>query len=162
MRVIFLDHFGVMCLADKHGIIHGKDSPPNFSEMRVHGNFDTFNKSCVIILNSILELSGAEIVVSSDWKLWCDFDRMADFYNKQGIIKTPIAYTKSLSGIKDLKIQRSLEIKAWVMENPDISNWVAVDDMFLPDLSNFVWVNRTDEGLTQEGIKEKMLNFLVP
>ncbi len=155
MKVIFLDHFGVMCLANKHGIEHTKESSPNFNQMRIHGNFDNFDQEAVTILNDIIK-NNVEIVVSSDWKLWTSLEKMGEFYLSQGIIKKPIDFTKSFSNIKNFKIQRSLEIKEWIDRHTEISEWAAIDDMFLPELKNLIWVSRTDEGIKQKHIKENI------
>ena len=161
MKVIFLDHFGVMCLADKHGIISNPDAAPRYNEMRIHGYFDNFDSGAVDILNSITKETGAEIVISSDWKYWCEIDKMREFYLSQGIVKIPIWYTNSIVGEHDVKILRAAEILKYLETNKEITHWVAVDDLFLKGVSNFVWISRTDEGLKQNGVKEQILKFLL-
>ena len=161
MKIIFLDHFGVMCLAEKHGRIHEKNDNPRPDEMRVHGKFDNFDHKAVKILNEILFKTDAEIIVSSDWKRWADLKEIEKFYISQGIIKKPIDITPELDNINNIKEQRKIEILTWLKNKENISKWVAIDDMYLEGLNNFVWVSRTDEGITQKGIKEKMLSFLI-
>ena len=160
MKVIFLDHFGVMCLANKHGRTHNQDDFPRLDEMRIHGNFDNFDSDAIIILNSILKETGSEIVVSSDWKNWCSLERMCDFYLSQGIIKKPISFIESNHINSSIKEQRSLDILDFLNNNRSITNWVAIDDMYLSNLTNFIWVSKTDEGITQWGIKDRMLSYL--
>ena len=41
---------------------------------------DNFNDKAVKILNSILLETGAEIVVSSDWKLYCTLDELKEMF----------------------------------------------------------------------------------
>ncbi len=162
MNIIFLDHFGVMCLANKHGRENKPFDLPRFDEMRIHGDFDNFEFNCINTLNSILD-EETEIVVSSDWKIWCSFDRMCNFYLSQGIKKSPIDYTPSLydkfTNIPYNEV-REIEINSWLTEHPEINNWVAIDDLYLSKLKNFVWVSKTDEGINQLGIKDKLLSIL--
>jgi hypothetical protein len=171
MKVIFLDHFGVMCLADKHGREKLKEDLPRVSEMRVHGNFDTFDADAVAVLNSILK-TGVEIVVSSDWKRWCSFERMCEFYLSQGIIKPPIDFTpffENLNTLKNAKLKTQLEILSnqreseiinWLENHKEVTHWVAIDDIYMNNLKNFVWVSKTDEGIKQHELKEKIIDYL--
>ena len=154
MGIIFADHWGTLCLADKHGREHKKEDLPNISEMKIHGELIPFDKEAVKILNSIIKETNADIVISSDWKKWCPLDKMKEFYKLQGIIKEPIDYTPYIKGIEN----RNLEIKEW-LNNNKVDKWVAIDDLYL-DLTNFVWVSRTDEGIKQKVIKEKILSYL--
>jgi hypothetical protein len=41
-----------------------------------------------------LEETGAEIVVSSDWRLHATLEELGDYYLSKGILKAPIAFTK--------------------------------------------------------------------
>jgi len=107
---------------------------------------------------------------------------------KQGIIKKPIAVTDILQDIfpkewnafrfrADLELERSMEIGHWLENHPEVTHWVAVDDLnmsfeFLskyfsddesnknPGLSNFVLTPRLSEGIKQTGIKEKIIKYL--
>ena len=153
MKVLIIDHFGVLCLADKHGREHKKTDMPNVSEMKIHGELIPFDKEAVEILNNIILQTDAEIVISSDWKRWCSLSNMKIFYKLQGIIKTPIGYTPIIKGFN-----RALEIKNW-LNNNQVNKWVAIDDLYL-ELDNFVWISKTDEGIKQEGKKEEILKFL--
>ncbi len=175
MKIIFLDHFGVMCLANKHGIEKKHNDLPNIDEFRKFGEFDNFDSTAVEILNSIIIKTDAEIVISSDWKNWTNLDSMKDFYKSQGVIKSPIDFTPIFSkkNIPEnyiwnpkMKLQqkRSLEILTWLENHPGVSHWVCIDDLYLKGedwgLSNFVWISRTDEGISQSGVKEIIINFL--
>jgi hypothetical protein len=74
-----------------------------------------------------------------------------------------------------LEQERSIEITQYLQDHPQITHWVAVDDlnMGIPQvheswgdmemdwgLSNFVLTTRRTEGIKQSGIKEKILNYL--
>ena len=101
MKVIFLDNDGVICLADNWGGRHkkqkewgGRKLSMTVKEMQVKYRFDNFDKKAIAVLNSIIEETGAEIVVSSDWRLHASLEELGDYYEAQGIIKRPIATTE--------------------------------------------------------------------
>ena len=194
MKVIFLDHDGVICLASEWGGRHkkqrkaGRKLSQSIESLPVDARFDNFNKKAVAILNEILEQTGAEIVVSSDWKRWANVEEMGEYYEAQGIIKKPIAFTKTVSECTNynphtfqwspkwmLEQERSLEINQFLIDNPQITHWVAIDDlnMGIPQthdswgemvmewgLTNFVLTPKSREGIKQSGIKELVLGFL--
>lgn len=194
MKVIFLDHDGVICLANNWGSRYkkqkkwgGRKLSMTNGEVPLEYRFDNFDKKAIKVLNSILEETGAEIVVSSDWKRWADVDEMGLYYEQQGITKKPIAFTKFLNECTnydnetfpwnrhwDLEQSRSLEIKQYLEDNSEITHWVAIDDLnmgktglhysmeFEHDwgLDNFVLTNGS-EGIKQSGIKEKVIKFLI-
>lgn len=185
MKVIFLDNDGVICLSNNWG---GRDkkwakyrsanpeSSTLFREAPISVRFDNFDTKAVRVLNEILEETGAEIVVSSDWKKHGTLEELGDYYISQGIIKKPIATTKSFIGTDkpegfqwDMSLkyeqERSLEINQFVKDNPQITHWVSVDDldMSLKDswgVKNFVLTPRMNEGIKQAGVKEKIINIL--
>jgi hypothetical protein len=157
VRVIFLDHFGVMCLANEHGRTSKPYDLPKSYDIRIMNGFDSFDKNCVNILNDIIRQTDCEIVISSDWKKWANFEELCEFYNKQGIIKIPIGLTPDIKD-KNIFSQRTKEILKWLEIN-QVTNWVSVDDLYL-NLNNFVWINKTDEGIKQKGVKEKIINYL--
>ena len=77
MKVIFLDHDGVICLADNWGGRSKKwaqyrsanpESSRDMGQAPVEYRFDNFDQKAIKVLNEILEETGAEIVVSSDLK----------------------------------------------------------------------------------------------
>ena len=195
MKVIFLDNDGVICLSNNWGSRNTKrrkaglrSSVPSL-ELPVDIRFDNFDKKSVKILNEILEETGAEIVVSSDWRFYATLEELGDYYTSQGILKKPIAVTgmfkdlfprewSSLRFRADLELERYMEINHWLENHPEVTNWVAVDDLnmsvdFLgdrfssaddsdkkPGLTNFVLTPRVNEGIKQSGVKEKIVHFL--
>jgi len=186
MKVIFLDHDGVICLADNWGSRYKKRKRDGQSSSDVHllpveYRFDNFDRKAVNLLNSIVKETGAEIVVSSDWKRWADLTEMGEYYESKGIIKKPIAFTPDLSTCTvhgnnfiwsqewDLEQTRSIEIKQYLHDHPEITHWVAIDDLNMSKgeswknwgLSNFVHTPLSREGIKQSGVYEKILKFLV-
>ena len=193
MKVIFLDHDGVICLSDNWGNRFKKQkswgkrklsmSPLS---MPVEYRFDNFDEKAVKVLNEILEETGAEIVVSSDWKRWATVEEMGEYYESKGIIKKPIAFTDSILYDDyenfpwhrnwELEQTRSLEIAQYLGLNTVITHWVAIDDlnMGIPQtheswgememdwgLTNFVLTPKSTEGIKQSGIKEKVIKYLM-
>ena len=167
MKVLFLDHDGVICLSSEWGSRfknkEGLDSA-----------FDRFNDKAIKVLNEIIEETDCEIVISSDWRFHAPLEQMQELYRIRGIKKSPIAYTRSDLDWKlakdvapnlELEVTRSLEILSWLEDNPQVTHWVAVDDMDLSKrldwgLENFVRTPKSDEGIKQCGIKDKILKFL--
>jgi len=167
MKVLFLDHDGVVCLSTEWGSRFkngdGLDSI-----------FDRFNDKAIKVLNLIIEETDCEIVVSSDWRFHSTLEQMQELYKIRGIKKSPIDYTDSIVNIKGLDYlehNRQLEIKDWLSKHPEVTHWVAVDDLNMsPEfckkygdsegLTNFVLTPRSKEGIKQCGIKEKIIKFL--
>ncbi len=198
MKVLFLDHDGVICLSNNWGGRSKKwakyrsanpDSSKEKKDAPVEYRFDDFDTKAIKVLNEIIEQTGCEIVVSSDWRLHATLEELGDYYISQGIIKRPIAVTDIFKDLfpkewnafrfrADLELERSMEINHWLENHPEVTHWVAVDDLnmsmeFLGDrfstkdgsdkklgLSNFVLTPRSSEGIKQSGIKEKIIKFL--
>jgi hypothetical protein len=74
-KVLFLDNDGVICLANNWGSRVNKRKKDKISlvmndpDVEAKYRFDYFDKKAVKVLNQVLEETGAEIVVSSDWRL---------------------------------------------------------------------------------------------
>ncbi len=167
MKAIFLDHDGVMCISGNWGSRHkkmknwarrnpGGEQPPSWVRM------DSFDPKAVKVLNDILGLTGAEIVVSSDWKLHCTLEELQEMFLKYGVSKAPIATTPNLDPSKHEgpEAARVAEIREWLANNPQVSRWLAIDDLDLNELGNFVRTTRMSEGIKQSGIKERVLRGL--
>jgi hypothetical protein len=192
---MFLDNDGVICLSNNWGSRNTKRRKAGlklsvpYLEIPVDIRLDNFDKKAVKILNEILEETGAEIVVSSDWRFHATLEELGEYYTSQGIIKKPFAVTGMFKDLfprewsqlrfrADLELERYMEIQHWIDEHPEITKWVAVDDLnmsvsFLgdrfssadgsekkPGLTNFVLTPRVNEGIKQSGIKEKIVHFL--
>jgi len=189
MKVIFLDHDGVICLSSEWGgrfkkqnKWKGRKLSMTTLEMPIEYRFDNFNQKAIKTLNEILEETGAEIVVSSDWKRWANVEEMGEYYESKGIIKKPIALTTNLGQCNwyngmtwiwsprwDSEMTRVIEIKQFLHDHPEVTHWVAVDDLDMGKngedwkdwgLDNFVLTPSSNEGIKQMGIKDKILKFL--
>lgn len=193
MKILFLDNDGVLCLSNNWGgrlkkFAKYRSSNPNSSKFindaPVEYRFDDFDKKAIKILNEVLEETGAEIIVSSDWRYHATLEELGEYYLSQGIIKTPIGITPFTKDIDPkwwvtfknqalLEHERVIEIKHWLSLHPEVINWVAVDDLNLgiyepvsgdifneDGLTNFVHTRRNNEGIKQTGIKDKTLHYL--
>ena len=195
MKVLFLDNDGVICLHNNWGTRNKKRQKAGISknispsQLPVDLRFDTLDKKAIRILNEILEESGAEYVVSSDWRFHATLEELGDYYLSQGVSKRPLSTTEMFKDIfprewsvlrfrADLELERSMEIQHWLENHPEVTHWVAVDDLnmsveFLSPhflvrddsdaklgLTNFVLTPKSTEGIKQSGLKEKILNFL--
>ena len=191
MKLIFLDHDGVIALSNNWGGRTKKfakyrsanpDASKDIKDAPVSFRFDDFDKKAIKILNKILEETGAEIVVSSDWKLYATLEELGEYYEEQGIIKKPIALTDNLkdctvhgddfiwSTMWDSEQMRTIEIKQHLHDHPEVTHWVAIDDLNMGKIGepwkdlwaidNFVLTPKSNEGIKQLGIKEKILNYL--
>lgn len=193
MKVIFLDNDGVICLSNNWGSRHkkqnkwgGRKLSMSMREIPLEYRFDNFDKKAIKVLNEILTETDAEIVVSSDWRNWATLEELGVYYTSQGILKAPIGVTKFLGQCEqpedfpwyrphDLEQSRSLEILQYLKDHPEITHWVAVDDLHMGihveastygafdrdwGLTNFVWTPQSSEGIKQNGIKEKILTHL--
>lgn len=189
MKVLMLDHDGVICLSNNWGSRFkkqakwgGKTSSMSMQDIPLQYRFDNFDTKSIKILNEILIETDAEIVVSSDWKRWATLEEMGEYYESKGIIKKPIAFTPNLGQCTwydsdtfpwlfqfDLEQPRTIEIKQYLHDHPEITHWVAIDDLDMGKngepckdwgLDNFVLTPKSNQGIKQSGIKEKILKFL--
>ena len=189
--IIFLDHDGVICLSNNWGGRTKKwanyrssnpDSSKDKKDAPVFVRFDDFDTKAIKILNEILKETGAEIVVSSDWKLHATLEELGEYYESQGIIKKPIALTPNIQNCKDYDSNfiwsprweseqiRTIEIKQYLHDHPEVTHWVSVDDLKMGKIGepwkdewaidNFVLTPKQNEGIKQLGVKEKILKFL--
>jgi hypothetical protein len=175
MKIIFLDIDGVICLSREWGsrarklkrweLEGGEGEPP------VTIRLDDFNKIAVDVLNDIILTSGADLVISSDWRLYATLDEMKDLFHQFGVIKGPIDFTPELQTTTKHANIRVDEINLWLSKHPEVTKWVAIDDMDLGEkigsvsgnsnggLTNFV-KTREREGLKQCNISTKVLRYL--
>lgn len=194
MKVLFLDHDGVICLPKQWGsrmdkiMLYDSHTEPddyNSNSYPVDVRFDDIDKNAVKVLNEIIQETGCELVTSSDWRLTATLEEMGLLYNHYGISKKPIAFVPIIDYDwdfipRDFKWNRSykydqirmFEIRKYLIDHPEVTHWVAVDDLFLGEekgwenvsqgfgLPNFVRTYER-EGLKQTNIKNKIINFLL-
>jgi hypothetical protein len=195
MKVIFLDNDGVICLSHNWGTRSKKLNKWMAKNGRkasydMDHRFDNFDEKAIKILNVILTETGADYVISSDWRHHATLEELQGYYLSKGVIKAPIDVTPNTediapdawSGLRysaDLELERSIEIKHWLKHHPEVTHWVAIEDLNmsteylsqyfthaenleqLPGLSNFVLTPLRNEGIKQTGIKDKILKYLL-
>ena len=185
MKVLFLDFDGVICLASEWGSRYNKKGHHSKHE-NVHMRFDNFNKKGLVVLNSIIDETDCEIVVSSDWKNWADIHDFGQLFDFWEIKKKPIGVTERYNSDMDttnvskidpnemLEYERCCEIRYWLKQNSQVTHWVAVDDLDLGTkrkwyeegyendwgLTNFVHIPKDNEGIKQCGVKTKIIKLL--
>ena len=189
MKVIFLDNDGVICLSNNWGgrskkwAKYRSENPETskfINDAPVEVRFDDFDKKAIKVLNEILEETESEIVVSSDWRCHATLEELGEYFLSQGILKKPVGVTKLLGQCNqpenypwlrkwDVEQSRSLEILQYLFDHPEVTQWVAVDDLDMGKngeewkdwgLDNFVLTPSRTEGIKQSGIKEKIIKFL--
>jgi hypothetical protein len=153
MKILFLDHDGVIRLPDTEASRFNKqynqyeyNKIPKPKIIPVSLRFDDFNKTAVSVLNNIINETDIEIVVSSDWKLFATLEELSEYYLEQGIVKPPIGMTTDYRKIKtypyyselpfysrseDLEFNRHMEILDYLHHHPNITNYLAIDDLDL-------------------------------
>ena len=184
-----LDNDGVICLSNNWGgrakkwaKYRSANPDVDFTNRPIDCRFDAFDEKAIKVLNEILEQTGCEIVVSSDWKLHATLEELGDYYEIQGIIKRPIALTPDIQNCTvhgnvfiwsprwDLEQTRTIEIRQYLHDHPEVTHWVSVDDLNMGKIgepwkdvwaiNNFVLTPKSSEGIKQSGVKEKILKFL--
>lgn len=160
MKVLFLDHYGVLSLS-KQPVTRTESSMISGSEYDDAKLFDDFDKDAIDILNDIIDVTGAEIVISSDWKRHKTLSGMCEFYQQQGIKKMPIDYTAWLPGPDTYHEQRATEINTWLEQHPEITQWAAIDDLYMGYwLSNFVWTKHVHLGIKDTAVQAQLITLI--
>ena len=173
MKKIFLDIDGVIATFKEHWMNATKFQKKNQWAKDLKVTYP-FNKECVEILNEIIESTGAEIVLTSDWKKFWTLEQMNVIFKENGIIKPLIDQTKIgfYYSSDDIKI-RVAEIETYLKlhnmitsdHNSPIGNWIILDDLplnwYLPEeIKTRFFLTRDSEGLKQSGLKNKIIEKL--
>lgn len=160
MKIIFLDIDGVLA-TDKEYMTNRTKFREKYPEaMELHIPYP-FNEDAVKVFNEILDETGCQIVLSSDWRFHWDLEEIDRIFKFNGVKKSPIGYTiKSKRKMSsDLEDDRVWQIKNYI-ETYNVKKWVAVDDLNLSSLGeNFILTEDT-EGVKKLGVKEKIIEIL--
>ena len=144
MRIIFLDIDGVLATSACYG--RGKNN-----------KWDAymFDHKAVAVLNFALQETGAEIILTSDWRIQYTLQEMREIFCHNNVIKGPIGFTPNsitytgmnLEGGRSDEIEMWLKIHAW---KHDI-NYVVVDDINMTERfpNNFVHCQSESEVIKQ-------------
>lgn len=129
---------------------------------------DAIDPKAVEILNTIVDLTSAEVVISSSWRIidsstpidrripWSDFDDLVDFLKRKGVKADIVGRTPSLVG------PRGREIRDWLEENrPDTVGFAILDDdSDMEELSEHLVQTSYEEGLQHQHIAEAVFKLL--
>jgi len=137
-RAIFLDIDGVLVLASS--LLQSRKLWFNHTAC-------PFVKDCVDVLNRIIEITDAEIVLTSSWRLEYDWKVIGEIFAFNGVKKEPIAMTENFGFWI-----RSKEIEHFLRENKVIQ-FVILDDTKIFNFDeHFIQIN-PNKGLTKRRIK---------
>jgi hypothetical protein len=149
MKVIFLDIDGVLVTSET---LQRKNKTRHFCE------------KAVAQLNRILQETDAEIVLSSSWRIGASLSKLNSHFFDEGVAKpivdfTPNIMNKSESGLY-LGVERKEEIKSWLANHLEVSNFVVIDDDWDARIENhFVKTSIFQKGLT-ERLADKAIKIL--
>jgi hypothetical protein len=154
MKIIYTDIDGVLCLSS--------EEYPRRTEW---GYVWPFNQKAVEVFNKILEQTGADIVISSDWKHHYTLGTLRDIFTVLARIQCdPVGTTPYIPGgtLQNLNEFRAKEILMHVEEHKP-EKWVAIDDLDLSEWiskDHFVHLPKHREGIKQTGKAQKIINLL--
>jgi hypothetical protein len=128
---------------------------------------EPFDPKCVAVLNEIIEAVNPFIILTSDRRLQLQLKEMNEVFKHNGVISPVKDYTPNFWGTQFTKFQdadmcRGFEILRYTRQY-QIENYAVVDDMNLTGWvsDHFVWCTSSTDGLNQEGVKKKILKFLM-
>lgn len=165
MKVIFLDIDGVLATHKQYMMSRKKfwDKNPIAKDIKIPYPFDP---KCVKIFNEILDETGADIVLSSDWKLHFSLGELDTIFKFNGVNKSPIDITTNdVASFGNLVRNRAYQIGEYIQSHK-ITNYVVIDDL---NISNYMSITNDEdkfvltsdfEGLKQLGIKNKIMKIL--
>lgn len=165
MKTIFLDIDGVLATHKQYMMNRKKfwDKNDIAKELRIPYPFDP---KCVKIFNEILDATGADIVLSSDWKYHWNLGDLDIIFKFNGVNKSPIDTTiNEDASMGNQTMNRAYQIGEYITRN-NIDKYVVIDDLnvgkymsITNEEHKFVLTNDF-EGIKQLGIKDKILKIL--
>lgn len=152
-RVVFLDIDGVLqpvgnqyrfehdmeALRKRLADEYGEPEYLNLDKYDVAAVYYDWDKDAVNELKQMLDESGAEIVLSSDWRFSKNLSQMKLLFKIHGLdgyLKELVPRTKDFS-------EKSDDITAYLISHPDLFYYCVIDDNFMGGLfpGRFVYVN---------------------
>jgi hypothetical protein len=155
MKYIFLDIDGVLATNSTYGV----------GTKNKWGAY-MFDVKCVAVFNFILQETGAEIILTSDWRVHYTLQEMREIFAHNGVIRGPIGFTQVLRKFSSTNFEeiRANEIKGWLELHAwknDIK-WVAIDDLNMDEWlhPNFVLCPNHQDGIKRKGLREIIIDKL--
>lgn len=102
---------------------------------------DIFKESCLVLLEKIVLGTGASIVLSSTWRTQAKSYAMVNTMLRQRRLPEIVDRTRDLSAEMHRYIPREVEICEWLDRHPEVTRWIAIDDMDLQSDST-EWAHR--------------------
>jgi len=147
MRVLFLDVDGVLNHHDT-------------KERHIFGgrSFVGLDRACVARLHRVLTATGAKVVISSSWRKSLPPERMAAILAEAGCPADVIGATEITGQYED----REALIRDWLVDHPDVTAWIVIDDLYLPGLGDRWIETREDEGGLTDALADAAIARLCP
>lgn len=117
MKVVFLDFDGVL---------------NSQRYVREHGDGMAIDPSRLSLLRQVIDATGAQIVLSTSWRVHWDQDPAR--CNETGALINDLFAQYGLQILDktpQLRTRREQEIKSWLDRHPETENFVVLDDGFL-------------------------------
>ena len=95
MKIIFLDFDGVMNTVEYERYLYKNELPEVDKKGRA-----IFDPNCINNLHKIIEATGADIVVSSDWKYIDSYKDLLEIFNRRNRIGCELVLEKTEKGIE--------------------------------------------------------------
>jgi hypothetical protein len=165
MKIIFLDIDGVLSTHKQYMMNKKKfwDKNPVAKELKIPYPFDP---KCVKIFNEVLDETGSEIVLSSDWKQHWNISDLDRIFKFNGVNKSPIDLTTNdVVSFGNIVRNRAYQIGDYIQKN-NLTNYVVIDDL---NISSFMSITDdqdkfvlTDdfEGIKKLSLKNKIIKIL--
>lgn len=163
MKVIFLDIDGVLATDQQFGTVRKNFQAKHHWARKLNVPYP-YCQRAVAVLNEILMETGAEIVLSSDWKKFWNLEKLDIIFRANGILKSPIDITGYMrAGFMDeFDRDRAFQIMTYIYDK-NVTNYVIIDDLYLEefveDKDRFFRTNSW-EGIKMTGLKVKIINKL--
>lgn len=155
MKYIFLDIDGVLATNSTYGV----------GTKNKWGCY-MFDVKCVAVFNFILQETGAEIILSSDWRVHYTLQEMREIFAHNGVLRGPIGFTSKLRTYDTTNLEsiRADEIRAWLDLHAwkDDVKWVVIDDLNMDEWlhPNFVLCPNHQDGIKRKGLREIIIDKL--
>lgn len=147
-KVIFLDIDGVLCTARSHMAFGGT---------KAHGFMQHLDPVGVKLIESLCDETGAEIVISSTWRVYHDYQSMLAIFMNAGMA-APNLHTQWKTRDEKKIRGRGNEIDQWIKDHNFQGSYVIIDDdSDLLEYQKPYWIAcNADDGLSWTGYKKAL------